>query len=262
MTPFTVLGGYLGAGKTTLLNRLLSAEHGLRLAVIVNDFGDVGIDADLVVGRDGDTINLANGCICCSLAEGLAVVLDGLRERAGDIDHVIVEASGVSDPARIGDYASAFGFELRGVVVLADAEQVRARARDKYVGATVLGQLRGADLVVLTKVDLVDRARLEETSAWLASVASGTPIVESAHGEVASAIVLGDLQPEPRGDVAESSHHATTTPGAAAAEWRSIAAPAPTASTRCRRADGVPREASSAATARATSPTLRASANS
>ena len=206
MTPFTVLGGYLGAGKTTLLNRLLSAEQGLRLAVIVNDFGDVGIDADLVVGRDGDTINLANGCICCSLAEGLAVVLDGLRERAGDIDHVIVEASGVSDPARIGDYASAFGFELRGVVVLADAEQVRARARDKYVGATVLGQLRGADLVVLTKVDLVDRARLEETSAWLASVASGTPIVESAHGEVASAIVLGDLQPEPRGDVAESSH--------------------------------------------------------
>lgn len=206
MTPFTVLGGYLGAGKTTLLNRLLYANHGSRLAVIVNDFGDIGIDADLVVGRDGDTINLANGCICCSLSEGLAVVLDGLRERADDIDHVIVEASGVSDPARIGDHAAPFGFELRGVIVLADAEQVRARARDKYVGATVLGQLRGADLVVLTKVDLVDDVGLEETRSWLTGIAPDTPIVESTRGELASALVLGDLQPSPFGAAAESIH--------------------------------------------------------
>lgn len=208
MTPFTVIGGYLGAGKTTLLNRLLQANHGSRLAVIVNDFGDIGIDADLVVGRDGDTINLANGCICCSLSEGLAVVLDGLRARAVDIDHVIVEASGVSDPERVGDYAAPFGFERRGVIVLADAEQVRRLARDKYVGATVLGQLRGADLLVLTKLDRVDDTRLEETRAWLRGIAPATPIVESTHGELSSTLVLGDLQPSPPGAAVAKSIHA------------------------------------------------------
>ena len=209
MTPFTVLGGYLGAGKTTLLNQLLQANLGSRLAVIVNDFGDIGIDTDLVIGSDGDTINLANGCVCCSLSEGRAVVLDTLRRRADDIDHVIVEASGVSDPARIGDYAAPFGFELCGVIVLADAEQIRARARDKYVGATVLGQLRGADLLVLTKIDLVDSARLEETRAWLADIAPGTPIVESTRGDLTSALVLGDLQPSPVGPTPREPVHAS-----------------------------------------------------
>jgi G3E family GTPase len=199
VTPFTVLGGYLGAGKTTLLNRLLYANRGLRLAVIVNDFGDIGIDSDLVVDRDGDTISLANGCICCSLAEGLAVVLDGLHERADEIDHVIVEASGVSDPARIGDYARPFGFELRGVIVLADAEQVRSRARDKYVGTTVLRQLRGADLIVLTKIDLVAETQLQELRAWLAEILPDTPIVESMHGELPSALALGDMPPSSSG---------------------------------------------------------------
>ena len=190
-----MIGGYLGAGKTTLLNRLLRSNQGSRLAVIVNDFGDIGIDADLVVDRDGDTINLANGCICCSLSDGLAVVLDGLRERADDIDHVIVEASGVSDPARIGDYSAPFGFQLRGVIVLADAEQIRIRASDKYVGTTVLRQLRGADLLVLTKVDLVDGEQLDQVRAWLAGIAPGTPIVEAADGRLATSIVLGDLEP-------------------------------------------------------------------
>lgn len=203
MTAFTVLGGYLGAGKTTLLNRLLQANSGSRLAVIVNDFGDIGIDVDLVVDRDGDTISLANGCICCNLSEGLAVVLAGLRERAGEIDHVIVEASGVSDPARIGDYAAPFGFELRGVIVLADAEQVRRRARDKYVGTTVVGQLRGADLVVLTKVDLVDDVQLQDLRAWLATTLPGTPVVESIRGELPSPLVLGDVQPSTSGTGAD-----------------------------------------------------------
>ena len=180
--PYTVLGGYLGAGKTTLLNQLLRDNAGARLAVIVNDFGDIGIDAELIANQDGDTINLTNGCICCSASDGLATVLDDLRTRADGIDHVIVEASGVSDPARIGHYAGPFGFELRGVIVLADAEQVRSRSTDKYVGDTVISQLCGADMIVLTKIDLVDQSQLAEVRVWLGETAPGTPILQATNG--------------------------------------------------------------------------------
>lgn len=204
--PYTVLGGYLGAGKTTLLNQLLRANAGARLAVIVNDFGDIGIDAELIANRDRDTINLTNGCVCCSASDGLANVLDGLRASSDDIDHVIVEASGVSDPVRIGNYAAPFGFELRGVIVLADAEQVRSRSVDKYVGDTVIGQLRGADMLVLTKTDLVEQSQLDEVRAWLRGTAPGTPILESTKGNISTDIVLGDLGPTPDSPIAGAPH--------------------------------------------------------
>ena len=204
--PYTVLGGYLGAGKTTLLNQMLRANAGARLAVIVNDFGDIGIDAELIANQDGDTINLTNGCVCCSASDGLANVLEGLHARSDDIDHVIVEASGVSDPVRIGNYAGPFGFELRGVIVLADAEQVRSRSVDKYVGDTVVSQLRGADMLVLTKTDLVEQSQLDEVRAWLGETAPGTPILESTNGHVSTDIVLGDLGPTPDSPMADATH--------------------------------------------------------
>lgn len=193
--PFTVIGGYLGAGKTTLLNQLLRDNDAMRLAVIVNDFGDIGIDADLIVGHEGDTINLTNGCICCSLSDGLVNVLDDLRRRADDIDHVVVEASGVSDPVRVGDHGAPFGFELRGVIVLADAEQIRRRAVDKYVGDTVISQLRGADIVVLTKTDLVDSRQLSEVRRWLDDLVPGATVLDATFGHLPAALVLGDLEP-------------------------------------------------------------------
>ncbi len=204
--PYTVLGGYLGAGKTTLLNQLLRANAGARLAVIVNDFGDIGIDAELIATQDGDTINLTNGCVCCSASDGLANVLNDLRTRADSLDHVIVEASGVSDPAQIGHYALPFGFELRGVIVLADAEQVRARSADKYVGETVISQLCGADLIVLTKTDLVEQSQLAEVRAWLGETAPGTPILQSANGRVSTDVVLGDITPTPLTPIADTTH--------------------------------------------------------
>jgi G3E family GTPase len=205
--PYTVLGGYLGAGKTTLLNQLLLSSAGARLAVVVNDFGAIGIDAELIANQDGDTINLTNGCVCCSASDGLADVLDRLRARSDDIDHVIVEASGVSDPVRIGNYAGPFGFELRGVIVLADAEQVRARSADKYVGRTVVGQLRGADMLVLTKTDLVEQSQLDGVRTWLGDTAPGTPILEAVHGIVSTDIVLGELGPTPDSPTTGATHH-------------------------------------------------------
>jgi G3E family GTPase len=204
--PYTVLGGYLGAGKTTLLNQLLRSNAGVRIAVIVNDFGDIGIDADLIANQDGDTINLTNGCVCCSASDGLANVLDALRARADRIDHVIVEASGVSDPVRIGHYAGPFGFELCGVIVLADAEQIRSRSVDKYVGGTVISQLRGADMLVLTKTDLVEQSQLDEVRAWLREIAPGTPILHAAHGRLPTELVLGDLGATPESSADGSTH--------------------------------------------------------
>ena len=204
--PFTVLGGYLGAGKTTLLNQLLSRNSGARLAVIVNDFGNIGIDAELIANQHGNTISLTNGCICCNASDGLANVLDDLRTVADSLDHVIVEASGVSDPVRIGNYALPFGFELRGVIVLADAEQVRSRSTDKYVGDAVISQLRGADLLVLTKTDLVGQTQLTEVRTWLGETAPGTPIVQSAHGHMSTEVILGDIAPTPVTPTVVASH--------------------------------------------------------
>ena len=189
--PVTVIGGYLGAGKTTLLNRILRENAGLRIAVLVNDFGSINIDALLIASHDGDTISLANGCVCCSLAAGFHTVLNGLLERDPLPDHVIVEASGVALPHKIGQYGYMHGFHLDGVVVLADVETIRARARDKYVGKTILRQVHGADLLVLTKTDLVSEEETAAVGDWLRSIVPEARIVVANHGELPLAVVLG-----------------------------------------------------------------------
>jgi G3E family GTPase len=189
--PYTIIGGYLGAGKTTLLNNLLRNSQGLRLAILVNDFGDINIDANLIASHDGETLNLANGCICCSLADGFMQALARLSHRGDEIDHVIVEASGVSDPVKIGQYGAILHYALDGVIVLADAEQVRAKAADKYVGDTVVRQLRGADLLVLNKVDLVSPEVLADVRTWLDEIAPGVRIVETSYGRLPTSILFG-----------------------------------------------------------------------
>lgn len=199
--PLTVIGGYLGAGKTTLLNHILRHNDGRRLAVIVNDFGSINIDAELIESQDGDTINLANGCICCSLTDGFVGALINLLDLSAPPDHVIVEASGVADPAKLGQYGHYPGFRLDGVIVLADAEQVRKKAADKYVGDTVIRQIKGADLLLLNKVDLVNAAQLTVVRDWLSRLAPGTSLVETTHGQLPLTLLLGleHQHPEPAG---------------------------------------------------------------
>src|ERR1700748_2298313 len=104
MIPFTVIGGFLGAGKTTLLNRLLAGETGRRFAVLVNDFGALDIDSRLIARHGGDTIALANGCLCCTIGDSLVTNLLALLETPERFDHIVVEASGVADPARVADF--------------------------------------------------------------------------------------------------------------------------------------------------------------
>lgn len=188
--PVTVVGGYLGAGKTTLLNALLENTDGVRIALVVNDFGDVNIDAELIESTGAETIALANGCLCCSLTDNLGQVLTDLRKRAEDLDHIVIEASGVADPVAIGHTADAFGFPFTGAIVLADAGNVRQQARDKYVGDTVVRQLRSADLLVVSKSDQVTPQDLDAVSRWLAELAPGIPTLTSA-GRLPASVLLG-----------------------------------------------------------------------
>jgi len=190
--PAIVLGGYLGAGKTTLLNRLLRQADGRRIAVMVNDFGQVGIDADLIESRDGDVMNLAGGCVCCSVGSDLIGALVALPQRTPPPDLVLIEASGVALPGSIArSVRLAPGIEVDGVVVLADAETIRARAVDRYVGDTVLQQLRDADLLVLTKIDLIGDDDARAVREWLAGVAPRARIVEAVEGDIPPELVLG-----------------------------------------------------------------------
>jgi G3E family GTPase len=189
--PVTVIGGYLGAGKTTLLNHVLASTRGLRVAVLVNDFGSVNIDADLVRRYDGETISLANGCMCCSLVDGFAAAIAQVLERPGAFDHVIIEASGVADPAKIARYGQMYGLPIDGIIVMADAEQVRTQATNKYVGDTVVRQFAQADLLVLNKIDLVSSQERARVRAWLGQLAPSAPIVESRWAVVPVEILLG-----------------------------------------------------------------------
>ncbi len=192
--PFTVIGGYLGAGKTTLLNHLLSNTQGLRIALLVNDFGSINIDADLIRSHEGDTINLTNGCMCCSVADSFALVMRQLQERTEDFDHIVIEASGVALPVKISQYGQMYQLPLDGVIVVADAEQVRTQTQNKYVGETVLRQFNQADLIILNKVDLVQESALFDLRQWFREIAPGTPVVETVRAEVPISMLLGRHQ--------------------------------------------------------------------
>ena len=190
--PFTVIGGFLGAGKTTLLNRVLREARDERVAVLVNDFGAINVDADLVVEHGGETIALANGCICCSIGDSLMDTLIRILSAPQPVDRILVEASGVSDPARIADMARIDrALTLDGVVVLADAAEVRAHAADRFVGDAVRGQIAIADIVLLNKADLAGPAALAQTEAWLAEVAPNVPHVRTTMAEVPLDLILG-----------------------------------------------------------------------
>ncbi len=190
--PVTTVGGYLGAGKTTLVNRLLAGGHGLRIGVLVNDFGAVSIDERLIVARDGDVVSLANGCACCSVAGDLAEALD--RFGAGPVryDQIVIEASGVADPARIAALAGSPGLRRGATVVVADAGSIRERALDKFVGRLVRRQLAAADLVVLSRIDLADDAVRDSARTFVMREAPNARLVEAAHGAVPAAVLFVD----------------------------------------------------------------------
>lgn len=206
--PVAVIGGYLGAGKTTLVNALLRSASGVRFAVLVNDFGNVNVDAELIASSGQETIELTNGCTCCTIGGDLVVALRRLIEREVPPERIVIETSGVADPhavARVADCHPAL--TVRETIVVADAETIRARARDKYVGGLVQRQMAAADVVVLSKVDLIDAHRLAEVRAWLAETIPNVPVVESNDGEALLADVIFDPRFTQRLDDAPAGPH-------------------------------------------------------
>lgn len=169
MIELTVIGGYLGAGKTTLLNELLDRTDGERVAIIVNDFGKVNIDAEIIASDDGRTWEIANGCICCDLSDGMASAIESIRTASPPVTRIFVEVSGVGQPEVVARWGDHPGFVRGGALVCADAASIRRDVNRKWVGETVLSQLRGADRILLTKTDLVDEQQLRDVVDWLAA---------------------------------------------------------------------------------------------
>ena len=162
--PVTVVTGYLGAGKTTLLNRILSEPHGKKYAVIVNEFGEIGIDNELIVGADEEVFEMNNGCICCTVRGDLIRIIDGLMRRKGKFDAIIVETTGLADPAPVAqtffvDEAVGRNTKLDAVVAVADAKWLKDRLRD---APEAKNQIAFADVILVNKTDLVAPEELRE----------------------------------------------------------------------------------------------------
>lgn len=190
--PVTVLTGYLGAGKTTLLNRILSENHGKKYAVIVNEFGEIGIDNDLIIGADEEVFEMNNGCICCTVRGDLVRIMDGLMKRKGKFDAIIVETTGLADPAPVAqtffvDEDVQKNARLDAVVTVADAKWLSDRLKD---APEAKNQIAFADVIVLNKTDLVTKGELAEVEARIRGINPYAKLHRTERCSVALADVL------------------------------------------------------------------------
>jgi G3E family GTPase len=190
--PVTLIAGFLGAGKTTLLNHILSGDHGVRAAVLVNDFGAINIDSKLIVDFADDTVELANGCVCCTIRDDLVGACIGLLARPDRPEHVFVELSGVSDPGPVlnsfleTDLAAAY--QINGILSVVDAEQLPRL--DGEMAQLARHQLRVADIVVLNKTDLVSGDLLAQVRQLVQLLAPGSRIIEAVRGRVPIRVIF------------------------------------------------------------------------
>jgi G3E family GTPase len=195
----TFIGGYLGAGKTTAINELL-AHTDRPIAVIVNDVGSINIDAALIRKRHGDTIELTDGCICCSSLDGMGAALDQIRARPEPPDHVVVELSGVAEPARMLPWGQSAGFVLDGVVVVVAADQLSSDSLPPLVQGYIRAHITSADLLILTKTDLVEATSISSARIALAELAPNVPVLDggltlSMPGAIGRFLALGGRRP-------------------------------------------------------------------
>jgi G3E family GTPase len=217
--PVTVLTGYLGAGKTTLLNRILSEPHGKKYAVIVNEFGEIGIDNDLVVGADEEVFEMNNGCICCTVRGDLVRILDGLMRRKGKFDAIIVETTGLADPAPVAqtffiDENVGRKTRLDAVVTVADAKWLNERLKD---APEAKNQIAFADVILINKTDLVSPDELSDVEARIRGINPYAKLHRTQRAKVPLDAVLGrnafdldrilDLEPDFLGGDDHDHHH-------------------------------------------------------
>jgi G3E family GTPase len=189
--PVTIVTGFLGSGKTTLVNHILANQRGLRVAVMVNEFGDIAIDNELIVGVADDMVELSNGCICCSINNDLVDAIFRVLRREPGVDYLVVETTGLADPLPIvlTFMRSEFRDAVRvdSVVALADAESF---SLDLFDSKPALNQLRYADIVLLNKCDLVEPGRADVLDERLRAISGGARIVRTIRAEIALPLIL------------------------------------------------------------------------
>jgi G3E family GTPase len=191
--PVTVLTGYLGAGKTTLLNRILSQQHGRRYAVIVNEFGEIGIDGELILNSDEELFEMNNGCICCTVRGDLIRTVHGLLAKDRVFDGILVETTGLADPGPVAQTFFVDGYlrsktELDSVTTVVDARHIHLRLKDSREARE---QIAFADQIILNKTDLVSEPELREVEARLHSINAIAPIHRTRRAEVNLDAILG-----------------------------------------------------------------------
>jgi G3E family GTPase len=190
--PVTIISGFLGAGKTTLLNHILSENHGLKAAVLVNDFGAINIDAKMIVGIEEDAINLANGCICCDIRDDLVSACLGLLKRSEPPDYLIIEASGVSNPLQIANTFLLPELQcilaLDSILCVVDCEQFPGLLGESCDLSRM--QIAVADILILNKTDLVNVERLQQVKSMIGEHCRGSKVIEASYGTVPLSLIL------------------------------------------------------------------------
>ncbi|RAM53374.1 MAG: GTP-binding protein [Hapalosiphonaceae cyanobacterium JJU2] len=196
--PVTIITGFLGSGKTTLLNQILKNKQDLKVAVLVNEFGDINIDSQLLVSMDEDMVELSNGCICCTINDGLVDAVYRVLEREERIDYLVIETTGIADPLPI--ILTFLGTELRdltnldSILTLVDSEAFNP---EHFQSEAALKQITYGDIVLLNKTDLVTQEKLEKLEDYIREVKAGAKILHTRYGQVPLPLILGvELTPK------------------------------------------------------------------
>ena len=209
--PVSLIGGFLGSGKTTLLNRIINQRQGLRIGVLVNDFGEVNIDSQLIANVEGETISLSNGCVCCTIRGDLVAAMLQMVHRHPAPDHIVIETSGVSEPnaaamSLVMSTELAARTQLDAIITVVDADAVLGLdGKDRHLA---VDQVRVADIVVINKTDLAGGDQVERVERWVRSNAPQARTLCGSHGQVPLELLLGtelrSLRPEPGGAAHET----------------------------------------------------------
>jgi G3E family GTPase len=189
--PVTIITGFLGSGKTTLLNHILTNQQGLKTAVLVNEFGEIGIDNELIISTDEDMVELSNGCICCTINNDMVEAVYKILERQDEIDYLVVETTGLADPLPVA--LTFLGTELRdmtrldSIVTVVDSENF---SLDLFNSQAAYSQITYGDIILLNKSDLVDEAKLANLEDRIREMKDGARILRTVKGEVPLGVLL------------------------------------------------------------------------